>query len=442
MPKTRSLSRRRFLKASSVAAAAPFILPSHIWSAQTQPNDRIVVGHIGMGTQNRGLMGGTLGRTDCQVVAVCDVEPNRLEAAQKTVHDRYAKARESGAYKGCDTYGDFRQLLDRKDIDAVVIATPDHWHAIISIAAANAGKDIYCEKPLCQSIHEARAMVNAVRRNQRVFQTGSMQRSSREFRVACELVRNDVIGKIHTVNVNVGGPATWCDLAEEALPPGTDWAMWLGPAPRRGYNEVLCPKGVHKHFPAWRNYREYGGGGVTDWGAHHFDIAQWGLGMDASGPIEVIPADRPKATQGVKLKYADGAIVNHGGGGGVTFHGPRGRIMVNRGKFEFWLGEERIAEDTSSLNALVGEYLNDKSIRLYDSNNHLGDWIQCIRSRQKPIADVEIGARTVTVCHLVNLSYYHDNARLMWDPAKEQFIEGTGNPAWLDVPYHAPWKLA
>ena len=214
MPRIKSVSRRHFLKLSSTAAVAPFILPSHIWAAETKPNDRIALGHIGMGTQNRGLMNGLLRRDDCQVVAVCDVEPNRREAAQKTANDRYAKAREAGSYKGCDTHADFREVLARKDIDAVVIATPDHWHALISIAAANAGKDIYCEKPLCQSIHEARAMVNAVRRNQRVFQTGSMQRSSREFRVACELVRNNVLGKIHTVEVNVGGPAKPRDLPE------------------------------------------------------------------------------------------------------------------------------------------------------------------------------------------------------------------------------------
>jgi predicted dehydrogenase len=442
MSTTKSFTRRRFLQASSLAVAAPLILPSRIWSAQTRPNDRIALGFIGMGTQNRGLMGGFLGRPDCQVVAVCEVEPDRRAAAQKTVNDRYARDRESGAYKGCAAYVDFRELLARQDIDAVVIATPDHWHALMSIAAADAGKDIYCEKPLCQSIHEARAMVNAVRRNERVFQTGSMQRSSREFRVACELVRNEVVGKIHTVDVNVGGPAKWCDLPEQELPAGTDWNLWLGPAPERGYNEVLCPKGVHSHFPAWRNYREYGGGGVTDWGAHHFDIAQWGLGMDDSGPVEVIPADRPNATQGVKLKYADGTIVNHGGGDGVTFHGPKGRIVVNRGKFEMWLGDEKIAQDTGSLPELAAKHLGDRSIRLYESSNHLGDWINCIRSRKRPICDVEIGARTVTVCSLVNLSYYHNNAHLKWDPVQEKFADGQGDPAWLDVPYRGPWKLA
>ena len=441
MPKVKSLSRRRFIKLSSVATAAPFILPSNIWSAETKPNDRITLGHIGMGKQNRGLMNGFLGRKDCQVVAVCEIEPNRRKAAQEAVNQRYASDRASEAYRGCDTYTDFRQLIARDDIDAVVIATPDHWHALISIAAANSGKDIYCEKPLCQSIHQARAMVNAVRNNQRVFQTGSMQRSSREFRVACELVRNNVIGKIHTMDVNVGGPAKWCDLPGQEVPAGTDWNMWVGPAPMRGYNEILCPKGVHDHFPAWRNYREFGGGGVTDWGAHHFDIAQWGLGMDASGPVEIIPAKEANATQGVKLRYANGTIVNHGGGDGVTFHGSKGRIRVNRGQFEMWMGDRQIASDRGALGELVAEYTDDNSIRLHESSNHQGDWINCIRSRKKPIADVEIGARTVTVCHLVNLSYYHDNAAMKWDPTAEQFVGGTGDPAWLDVPSRAPWKL-
>lgn len=141
-------------------------------------------------------------------------------------------------------------------------------------------------------------------------------------------------------------------------------------------------------------------------------------------------------------RMCSSTIVNHGGGGGVKFHGPKGRIVVNRGKFEFWLGEEQKAEDTSALNDVAAEYLSNASVRLYDSNNHLGDWVDCIRSRKKPICDVEVGARTVTVCHLVNLSYYHDNAAMKWDPAREQFVGGTGNPAWLDVPYRGPWKLS
>jgi predicted dehydrogenase len=265
-----------------------------------------------MGKQNGYLLTEFIHQPNVQVLAVCEVDKNRREASKKKVEAFYTD-RNDKSYKGCDAYNNYGELLARKDIDAVVIATPDHWHAIIAIAAANAGKDIYCEKPLCQSIHEARAMVNAVRKNNRVFQTGSMQRSSREFRTSVDLVRNGCIGKIQKVEVSVGGPPKWCDLPAEAEEPGLDWNMWLGPAPMRAYNSELSPRGVHDHFPNWRNYREYGGGMVTDWGAHHFDIAQWGLDMDESGPVEIIPAAQANAQRGVKLVYANGVEVIHGG---------------------------------------------------------------------------------------------------------------------------------
>ena len=448
---TQRFTRRQFLQTTTAAAAsAHFILPSRVWSAETKPNDRLTLGFIGVGIQARGLMGGFLGKKETQTVAVCDVDTTRRETAKQTVEDHYAKQNEAG-FKGCATYTDFRELIARKDIDAVVIATPDHWHALIAIAAARAGKDIYCEKPLCQSIHEARAMVNAVRKNKRVFQTGSMQRSSKEFRVACELVRNGVIGKIQTVHVGVSGPGKPCDLPEEAAEPGLDWNLWLGPAPLRPYNSVLSPRGVHKHFPAWRNYREYGGGGVTDWGAHHFDIAQWGLGMDHSGPVEIIPpADYANAQEGVKFVYANGVEMIHISENGVTFTGSEGTIYVNRGKIALTLkGVEKFKslgkEDKPSLGeqlaAAEKEFLTGARVKLADSADHKADFIACIHSRQQPIADVEIGARTVSVCHLANLAYYHGQ-KMKWNPAKEQFIGGAGDNKWLDVAYRGPWKLA
>jgi len=438
---SKNLTRRTFLKTTAAAAtAAPFILPSRIWAAETKPNDRLTLGFVGMGTQNRGLLGGFLTFKETQVLAVCDVDTTRRESAKGTVNKFYTDRNQTD-YKGCATYGDFRELIGRKDIDAVVIATPDHWHAFISIAAANASKDIYCEKPLCQSIHEARAMVNAVRKNKRVFQTGSMQRSSREFRTACELVRNGVIGKIKTVEVMVGGPGVPCNLPIETVEPGLDWNMWLGPAPQRGYHSELSPRGVHKHFPNWRNYREYGGGMVTDWGAHHFDIAQWGMGMDESGPVEVLPAAGPKATHGVRYTYANGTEVIHKDGNGIWFYGADGKIYVNRGKFEFWKGSEKKAGTAQECDAVAKEFLGDAKVRLYKSSDHRSDWLACIRSREKPICDVEVGARTVTACHLVNLAYYHGQ-KLKWDPKTEQFTGGTGNKAWLNVPHRDPWNVA
>ncbi|MEI9898358.1 MAG: Gfo/Idh/MocA family oxidoreductase [Chthoniobacter sp.] len=443
-------SRRSFLKATLAAGVAPLILPAHIWSAETKPNDRLTLGFIGCGIQSRGLMGGFLGKTETQTVAVCDVDKTRRDNHKKTVEERYAKDAGNEGYKGCDTYADFRELLARKDIDAVVIATPDHWHALIAMAAAEAGKDIYCEKPLTETIHEAWALVGTVRRQNRVFQTGSMQRSMREFRVACELVRNGVIGKVSRVEAGFGGPGRPCDLPEEELEPGLDWDMWLGPAPQRPYNQILSPRGVHKHFPAWRAYREYGGGGVTDWGAHHLDITQWGLGADESGPLEITPpADWEKAEAGVKLRYANDVEVTHIKENGVTFFGSDGEVYVNRGKIRVqvkgaekakFITKEEQPPLAAQLDALEKEFLADAKVKLYASTDHKADFLEAIKTRKRPITDVEIGARSVTGCHLINLAYYHGQ-KIQWDPAKNHFAGGTGDPAWLTREYRGAWKV-
>lgn len=434
------LSRRQFLKSATVAAGSAPLLLQSTWAAESPPSERITLGFIGTGKQNSYLLTEFLHRPGTHVVAVCDVDTTRRENAKKKVELFYSQNKQDD-YKGCTAYPDFRQVLARKDIDAVVIATPDHWHTIIAIAAANAGKDIYCEKPLCQSIHEARAMVNAVRKNNRIFQTGCMQRSSREFRTTADLVRNGRLGKIERIEVAVGGPAIPCNLPTEADEPGLDWNLWLGPAPSRPYNSELSPRGVHNHFPNWRRYREYGGGGVTDWGAHHFDIAQWAMDMDESGPVEIFPAPQAAAKSGVRYRYAGGTEVIHNSGNGITFFGTEGKIYVNRGKFELWLGSEQKAESVADLERVISEYLPSGSKRVYNSKDHKLDFLQAIRTRKPPIADVEIGARTVSVCHLVNLAYYHQ-AHMKWNPQKETFENGTGNPAWLDVPYRSPWKLS
>lgn len=434
-------SRRHFIKqGASMAAAFPFILPSHIWSAPVQPNDRIRMGFIGMGKQNQGLLGHFMRLKDAEAVAVCDVDTNRRKHARQRVEKHYEAQQNTGSFKGCEDYNDYQDLLARSDIDAVCIATPDHWHALMSVHAARAKKDIYCEKPLCQSIREARRMVSAVRTHQRVFQTGSMQRSSEEFRVACELVRNGIIGPITRVEVAVGGPAKPCDLPEEAMEPGLDWDRWLGPAPQRPYNATLSPRGMHNHFPAWRNYREYGGGGVTDWGAHHFDIAQWGLGMDQEGPRRIEPSKDPQTGHGVRLVYQNGVEMIHSEGNGVTFHGKEGKVQVNRGQFAFWLGDKQIASDRKQCREVEQNYLANAKVRLYRSSDHKQDFLDCVRHRTRPIADVEIGARTVTICHLVNLAYYHGQT-MQWNAHREQFIKGKGDPSWLDVAHRAPYRF-
>ena len=423
------LNRRQFLKLTSTAAlTGPLLLHSAGAAPATKgPNDRITLGFIGTGTQGRGLLNNFLATPDTQVLAVCDVDTARRDHHRK-IADEFYSAKGNKEYQGCTGYKDFQELLARKDIDAVVIAVPDHWHAFVAIAACKAGKDVYCEKPLSLTIHEARAMVKAARKYNRVFQTGSMQRSSSEFRKACELVRNGRIGKVKRVIVDVGGPSVPCDLPEEPMEPGLNWDLWLGPAPLRPYNSVLSPRGVHTNFPDWRNYREYSGGGMTDWGAHHFDIAQWGLGMDESGPVEIIPPEDPKATRGVRYLYANGVEMIHGDSGGVLFIGTEGKILVNRGKFE------------ATPASLAEEPLPDNAIRLYNSYSHTKNFLDCIRSRKKPICDVEIGCRSVTVCLLGNLAYWH-HRRLRWDPAKEQFIGDKEANEWLDRPKRGPWKV-
>jgi predicted dehydrogenase len=407
------------------------------------------MGFVGMGTQNRGLLGGFLGQ-ETKVLAVCDVDTTRREAAKKRVDEYYAQKGEQGSQ--CAAYNDFRELIQRKDIDAVCIATPDHWHAIITVEALRAGKDVYCEKPLTHNIHEAVEVIRAVDATGRILQTGSMQRSSKEFRVACELVRNGAIGKVERVECSFGDPGVPCELGEEPMEPGLDWNLWVGPAPMRPYNSVLSPRGEHKHFPNWRAYREFGGGMVTDWGAHHLDIAQWGLGMDDSGPVEALPPETPDAKRGAKLVYAGGVTVEHKNGFGAHFYGTEGEVQVNRGKFTFKRGNEMIASYTGSeeerkktscaaqVQIAERDFLTDAKIKLYDSKNQLWDFLECVQSRKKPICHEQVGGRTAICCHLMNQAYYHGQ-KLKWDPAKFVFVDGTGDPAWLTRDYRSPWSV-
>jgi predicted dehydrogenase len=425
-----TVSRRAFLQRTSLVAV-PFLLPATVWQARgaSGPNNRVTMAFIGTGTQGRHLLRSFLPHSDVQVTAVCDVDTTRREHHRKLVEDFYG-TKQDRDFKGCAAENDFRRITDRTDIDAVVVATPDHWHAEPVIRAALAGKDIFCEKPLSLTIAEARAMANAVRKTNRVFQTGSMQRSDSQFHKACTLVRNGVLGRVQEIYVSVGGPSKWCDLPEESVEPGLDWNLWLGPAPARPYHSVLSPRGVHQNFPNWRAYREYSGGGMTDWGAHHFDIAQWALGMDESGPVEVIPPGVQGADK-LTYRYANGVVMYRSGlkgyNFGVVFVGEKGRIGVDRGKF--MAEPESLGQvDPASL-----------PVQLYRSTNHYRDFVECIRSRKRPICDVEIGARTVTVCHLGNLALWNKRT-LKWDPQAERFLSDAEANAWLDVAKRDPWK--
>lgn len=432
-------NRRSFLKGAATAVAAPLIIPSSAWGA----NNRITMGFIGMGKQSRGLLGNFLGQ-NTQVLAVCDVDTRRRDDAVKRVNDRYKN-------QDCKGYNDFREITGRKDIDAVCIATPDHWHTIPVLAALGNGKDVYCEKPLTHNIHEAVEVINAVDKHGRVLQTGSMQRSSGEFRTAVDLVRNGVIGKVERVECSFGDPGRPCDLKEEKAEPGLDWDFWVGPAPMRPYNSVLAPRGMHNHFPSWRNYMEFGGGMVTDWGAHHLDIAQWGLGMDGSGPVKIHATDDKSNKRGVVLEYANGVTVKHANGFGVHFFGTEGEMKVNRGRFELIREGKVFSKHTRGKDDTDGsvtaayvkaerEFLKDAKERVYKSTNHIRDFLGAVESRKKPITNEVVGGGTAICCHLMNLAYYHKKD-IKWDPKRNDFSCSSGDEKWLSRDYRGPWSV-
>ena len=434
--------RRSFLK-STLSATAPLILPSSVWGAKTKPNDRIVMGFIGMGKQNAGLLNNFMSQ-GIQAVAVCDVDTNRRKNAEKIVNQKYKN-------KDCKSFVDFREITEDKKIDAVCIATPDHWHSVITISALKNNKDVYCEKPLTHNIHESVEVIKAVKKYNRILQTGSMQRSSSEFRIACELVQNGVIGKVRNVDISVGDPGRPCDLKEESPEPGLDWDLWCGPAPLRGYSSVLSPRGIHNHFPAWRNYMEYGGGMVTDWGAHHIDIAQWGLGTDDSGPVEARPPEdwkKWKSNRGAQLVYSNGTTITHRNGFGVHFQGTDGEVKVNRGRFVFNLKGKEISKFEkrgdgslgSALQTAEKSFLKDSKIKLYKSNHHIRDFLSSIESRKKPITNEIVGGRSAICCHLMNQSYYNGEI-IKWNPKTNELSDNSGNPEWLTRSYRGVWKV-
>jgi predicted dehydrogenase len=425
----KNMNRRDFLRAAAgtaAVAAFPYVVPSSVFGAEA-PSNRIVLGFIGCGKQSQHLMRSFLGSPGTQVVAACDVDKLKLERSSKEIVEKHYADRKDGSYKGCVRYHDFRDLLARNDIDAVVISTPDHWHAVTVIESCKAGKDVYCEKPLSQTIREARAMVNAVRQYNRIFQTGSMQRSSQEFRFACELVQNGYIGDIQHVTVGVGGPPEDKLLPAEPVPDYLDWDMWVGPAMWRPYNNDLAPHISFDGFPNWRYYSYYGGGGMTDWGAHHFDIAQWALGMDGSGPVEIIPPDG-KDYKVLTYKYANGIPMTRDNANGILFEGTKGKVEVNRGYLKTWpdsLKDQKIGPD---------------QVHLYDSKNHYTDWLDAIRKRSDPICKIEIGASSVTVCHLGNIAYRLQRP-LKWDPKREVFVGDDEANRLLSRSMRSPWHL-
>jgi predicted dehydrogenase len=424
------LTRREFVQRAGGALAGVPLLMSRASGETTRPapSERLTVGFIGTGKfGNAYHLRDLLRFPDVQAVAVCDVDTNRREQARERVNRAYSGRR---GYSGCAAYRDFRELLARTDIDAVVIATPEHWHTIMVVEACKAGKDVYCEKPLTLTLAESQRCIEAVRKYNRVMQVGSQQRSNifGQFREACEFIRSGRLGRIRRVEVGVGGPSKPCDLPGERPEPGLDWDLWLGPALERPYSSVLSPRGVHDHFPSWREYREYAGGALADMGAHHFDIAQWALDMDRSGPVKIIPPEDPKVTRGAKMIYANGIELVHGGESGCTFYGEKGKLRIDRGVLQ---------ADPADL---IREPVRADEVHLRQTAGHHRDWVDCIRSRRDPIADVEAGARTAAICILLNLVYWK-RRELRWDPANWRFVDDAEANAWLDRPRREAWPL-
>ncbi|MBP7746139.1 MAG: Gfo/Idh/MocA family oxidoreductase [Phycisphaerae bacterium] len=427
MSRAQPMTRRGFLKrAGLVAVAAPWLVPRTVLGtpARRAPSERVTLGIIGLKKMGREHVRNLLGHGGVQILAVCDVDTTARNEAQHQVEETYGAAQRDGHYTGCAAYNEYERIMERADIDAVVLAVPEHWHAIMAIAACRAGKDVYCEKPLSLTIREAQEMVRVARRYGTVFQTGSQQRSSANFRLACELVRSGRIGEVKTVNVGVGPPSTEIYLPEEPVPPGLDYERWLGPAPWKPYHHLRCGS---YYEDGWRRIRDYSGGKMTDWGAHHFDIAQWGLGMDGSGPVEIIP---PNGQTGAPLtyRYANGVLVQHGGADGVLFTGTEGKLEVNRDHLTTWPASIRKSP------------LGPNEVHLYESRGHYEDWLHCIRTRGRPICDVAIGATSVIVCHLGNIAWWLGRT-LHWDPARQELVGDDIAARWLDRPKRAPYRL-
>lgn len=422
------MERKTFIKNAFIGAAAFTILPRHVLGGNgfLAPSDRINVGFIGNGKQAVGLLGGISNCPEVMVLATSDVDSKKL----KHFVDLAKAANQKKVAADVAGYAHYREMLDRKDIDAVVVATPDHWHAQITVDAAKAGKDIYCEKPLALTIAEGRAMVDAVRKYKRVLQTGSMQRSSYNFRQAAELVSNGYIGKIKEINVSVGEPVKECDLPSLPIPEYLDWDTWIGPSFYRGYHPILSPPIEDEAWAWWRGYKGFGGGLITDWGAHMFDIVQWALGMDDSGPVAFNPPTAPGAVSGLSYTYANGIVVNHknwGEGNAIQFVGTEGTIEVSRGFLR------------SNPATIANLKLKASDKKLYHSDNHHQDWIDAIKKRSRPICDVEIGHRTASVCNAVNIAYQLQKP-LKWDPKKEKFDDPSAN-MMVSKPYRAPWNF-
>jgi predicted dehydrogenase len=453
------VSRRGFLKtagagliAPSVAAAFPAIVPSSVLG-RSAPSNRVNIGAIGAGRIARAHdMPGVWKYDTARIMAVCDLDSKRVDDAKRLVNGYYAE-KTGRPYDGVTGYADYRRLLANKDIDAVLISTPDHWHALIAIAAVRAGKDVYLQKPASLTIAEGRALSNAVRRSGRIFQIGSQQRSSPQFRYAAELVRNGRIGQLQTVKIGLPGDPSGQVEPEMPVPPNLKYDKWLGSTPVVYYTEKRVHPQDSYDRPGWLRCEQFGAGMITGWGAHHLDSAHWAMDTELTGPVEIWgKAEFPKSglwdVHGpfmTEAMYANGVhmIVSGEFPNGIRFEGTEGWIFVSRGNEAVTASDpQSTLKDAQALNAsdpaIITSVIGPNEVHLYESTDHHGNWLECVRSRRKPIAPVEVAHRSCSACLLHHIAMKLDR-RLRWDPVKERFIGDAQANSMLSRPQRAPY---
>jgi len=458
----RGISRREALATTArgvggaaLAAGFPSIVPASVFGA-TAPGNRINVGAIGTGRISRGHdLPGIWKHEQAQIVAVCDLDSRRMEDARTLVNGHYAQ-QAGKPFDGVRGYLDYKQLLQDRDVDAVVISTPDHWHALVAISAVEAGKDVYLQKPASLTIAEGRALSNAVHRSGRIFQIGSQQRSAVQFRYAAELVRNGRIGQLKTVSVGLPGDPSGDEQPEMPVPGHLNYEMWLGSTPWVYYTEKRVHPQVGYDRPGWLRCEQFGAGMITGWGAHHIDSAHWAMDTEHTGPVEVSGrAEFPKKglwnvhgpfrTEAV---YANGVhmIVSGEFPNGIKFEGTEGWIFVSRGN-ETVTASDPVAKlkDAQALSAsdpkILSSVIGPSEVHLYESRDHHGNWLDCVRSRQQPIAPVEIAHRSCSACLLHHIAM-KTGRKLCWDPLKERFRNDDEANAMLSRPQRWPYAIA
>jgi predicted dehydrogenase len=417
-----------------MSSGFPTIVPASVFNGRG-PSGRINVAAIGAGRISRGHdLPGVWRYDNAQIVAVCDLDTKRLEDGKKLVNDYYSK-KTGKPFDGVRTYTDYRELLQNKDIDAVIISTPDHWHAAIGIHTAEAGKDAYLQKPASLTIAEGRALSDAVHRSGQIFQVGSQQRSSPQFRYAAELVRNGRIGQLKTVYVGLPGDPSGDDEPEMAVPRNLNYDYWLGSTPNVYYTEKRVHPQTDYGRPGWLRCEQFGAGMITGWGSHHIDSAHWAMDTEYTGPIEVSGgAEFP--TKGLwdvhgkfrtEALYANGVkmVVSNELPNGIKFEGSEGWIFVSRGN-ESVTTSDPVAKlkDAQALAAsnpkIIESVIGPQEIHLYESKEHHGNWLECVVSRKAPIAPIEVAHRSCSAC-LIHHIAMKLKRKVQWDPVKERF---------------------